>query len=105
MFLRIAQALDIQRRYLGDEPISLVTGIYNKVLAQELPAEGIECVIIPRRTWNGTAISASILRRKLKNGDWTDLKYLVPETTLAFLRSEEAEAVLKSIRLAKDVEH
>ncbi len=95
----------IQCRYLGDEPISLVTGIYNKVLAQELPAEGIECVIIPRRTWNGTAISASILRRKLKNGDWTDLKYLVPETTLAFLRSEEAEAVLKSIRLAKDVEH
>lgn len=123
VFAKIAKALGIQRRYVGEEPSSLVTGIYNRIMQEELPKAGIDCIIIPRKTVSvltadsaahtspsdaaavETPISASTVRGLLKTGDLEGLKALVPESTLRWFMSEEAAPVLAKIRVEKDVIH
>lgn len=105
VFTRIAQALGVTERYVGEEPTSQVTGLYNKIMAQELPKAGIACHIIPRKEASGRAISASTVRVALQNGDWDTLKSLVPSTTLDFFLSPEAAPVLARIRQAGNVVH
>ncbi len=83
IFVRIAQALGINCRYVGEEPNSQVTGIYNKIMAKKLPENKISCTIVPRKEANGAVISASTVRTALKNDNIELLKTLVPETTLA----------------------
>ena len=60
IFVRIAQTLGINYRYVGEEPNSQVTGIYNEIMAKKLPENQIACKIIPRKEANGSVISASI---------------------------------------------
>ena len=105
VFTRIAQALNVTQRYVGQEPTSQVTGLYNKIMAQELPKAGIACRIIPRKEASGKAISASTVRVALQSGDWELLKTLVPPTTLDYFTSSEAVPVLERIRRAGDVVH
>ena len=61
IFVRIAQTLGINYRYVGEEPNSQVTGIYNEIMAKKLPENQIACKIIPRKEANGSVISASTL--------------------------------------------
>ena len=49
VFLRIAKALSVTDRFVGEEPFSQVTGIYNQVMAEELASTGLNCHIIPRK--------------------------------------------------------
>ena len=105
VFSKIAQALNVTERYVGEEPTSQVTGLYNKIMAQELPKAGIVCHIIPRKEVGGKAISASTVRLALQNGDWETLKILVPPTTLDYFTSPEAAPVLERIRRAGNVVH
>ena len=105
VFTKIAQALNVTERYVGEEPTSQVTGRYNKIMAQELPTAGIACHIIPRKEAGDKAISASTVRVALQNGDWEQLKTLVPSTTLDYFTSPEAAPVLERIRRAGNVVH
>ena len=105
VFTRIAQALGVTARYVGEEPTSQVTGLYNKIMAEELPKAGIACHIIPRKEASGRAISASTVRSALQKGDWDALKTLVPATTLDYFTSPEAAPVLERIRRAGNVVH
>ena len=105
VFTRIAQALNVTHRFVGEEPTSQVTGLYNKIMAQELPKAGIACHVIPRREAGRKAISASTVRAALQNGDWDTLKALVPATTLDYFTSPEAAPVLERIRRAGNVVH
>ena len=105
VFTKIAQALNVTERYVGEEPTSQVTGLYNKIMAQELPKTGIACHIIPRKEADGKAISASTVRVALQNVDWERLKTLVPPTTLDYFTSPEAAPVLERIRRAGNVVH
>lgn len=105
VFIRIAESLDIAVRYVGEEPASQVTGLYNQIMASELPKAGIECKVIPRKAADGAVISASTVRSCLKNGDLDALERLVPQTTLDFFRSDEAKPVIEGIRRAKEVVH
>lgn len=105
VFGRIAQTIGVSVRYVGEEPVSQVTGIYNSIMAQSLPDYGIACQVIPRKESNGNAISASTVRSALKAGDWESLKDLVPQTTLDYFRSEAAAPVLQAIRSADNVLH
>ena len=92
-------------RFVGEEPTSQVTGLYNKIMAQELPKAGIQCHVIPRKESGGKAISASTVRVALQNRDWETLKTLVPSTTLNYFTSPEAVPVLERIRRAGNVVH
>ena len=105
IFVRIAQALGINYRYVGEEPNSQVTGIYNEIMAKKLPENQITCKIIPRKEANGSVISASTVRTALKSGKMELLKTLVPETTLRYFQSEEAAPVIEKIKAAQNVVH
>ena len=105
VFIKIARALNVTARFVGEEPTSQVTGLYNKIMAEELPKAGIQCHIIPRKEANGKAISASTVRQALQAGDWEALKALVPATTLAYFQTPEAAPVLAKIRGAGNVVH
>ena len=105
IFVRIARALGVTVRFVGEEPTSQVTGLYNEIMAAQLPENGIDCVILPRKETLGKAISASTVRAALQAGDWQTLSQLVPQTTLDYFRSSEAEPVLRRIRSAEDVVH
>lgn len=105
IFLKIAKALNITYRYVGEEPSSLVTGIYNNVMVSQLPKKGIECITIPRKKIDGVPISASTVRQAIKNNNLTFLKNLVPETTINYFLSEDAAPVIRRIQEAENVIH
>lgn len=105
VFVRIAQALGITRRFVGEEPFSQVTGIYNQVMKEELEANGIVCTILPRKCCGGEAISASSVRRLIKENQMDALKDKVPACTWKFFTSPEAAPVLQRIQTASEVIH
>lgn len=105
VFAKIAQALNVTHRFVGEEPTSQVTGIYNRIMAEELPKGGIACHIIPRKEAGGKAISASTVRQALQQENWELLQTLVPATTYRYFTSPEAALVLERIRRAGNVVH
>ena len=105
VFTKIASALGINRRYVGEEPTSLVTGIYNQIMSEKLPENGIECVIVPRKENKGAVISASTVRQALKEENWPLLAELVPETTLNYFKSPDARPVIDKIQASENVIH
>ena len=105
LFRSIAGAVGATARYVGEEPSSLVTGIYNQVMAEELPAAGIRCEIIPRRAQDGAAISASTVRQAIHVDRMEDIRGLVPDATWNFFQSPEAAPVIQAIRNSGSVIH
>ena len=82
----IAPTLGITIRFAGEEPTDSVTRRYNETMRQILPLHGVDFCEIPRKTFDGEAISASNVRELLKRGDFDAIKNLVPETTFDYLR-------------------
>lgn len=74
---RIAPALGITMRFVGEEPFSPVTAKYNERMKEVLPAHGIQLIEIPRFQ----EISASKVRALIAEGRVGEIKDLVPETT------------------------
>ncbi|MGL5437913.1 MAG: [citrate (pro-3S)-lyase] ligase [Lachnospiraceae bacterium] len=105
IFLKIAKTLGISRRYVGEEPNSQVTGIYNQIMQTELPQSGIECIIIPRKEADGAPISASTVRNAIKEHNIPLLKKLVPQTTLDYFLSDAAKNIIEKIRSTENVIH
>lgn len=105
VFTKIAEALSIRVRYVGEEPASQVTDIYNKIMSQELPAAGIDCVIVPRKKSEGEIISASTVRQYIQQKDFQALKNLIPDSTLDYFMSPEAAPVIERICQASNVVH
>ncbi len=105
VFAKIAAHLGIGRRYVGEEPQSHVTALYNSVLKEALPARGIQCVEIPRLAMDGRAVSASTVRQAIHDGRVEDIRPLVPESTYRFFASAEGAAVRAAIQKEKNVIH
>lgn len=95
---QFAKKLGITKRYIGEEPYCKVTKKYNEALMKILPQYGVEVVLVPRKELNNTAISASIVRDKLKNGKLEELKALVPKTTFDFLISPEGKEIEEKLK-------
>lgn len=82
----IAPTLGINFRFLGEEPIDNVTKQYNSILKQILPSYGIEVKIIEReKSETGDIISASKVRKALKENRWDIIEKMVPSVTYEFL--------------------
>ena len=105
IFKKIAAALNVTARFVGEEPTSQVTGLYNRIMAEELPKAGIECRIIPRKAVGDQIVSASTVRKALQAGDMETFRRLVPESTAVWFECPEAEPVLARIRAASEVVH
>jgi len=95
---RIAPALGITARYIGDEPYCAVTNCYNQSMLDILPKHGIEPKLIHRVELDDEPISASKVRALIKVDDWDGIRRLVPDVTYNYLRSDEAKEVLAKIR-------
>lgn len=105
IFIKTAQHLKISTRYVGEEPFSKVTKIYNDVMQQSLSDAHIEQKIIPRLQADNITISASLVRESLKDDNWNLIKKLVPLSTYTFLKSESAKPIISTIKEAEDVKH
>ena len=100
IFLRIAAALGISARFVGEEPFSQVTAVYNRIMKEELEKSGLSCVILPRKAQGDAPISASAVRRLIHSGALEAIRPLVPESTYRFFLSPEGEPVVQAIRAA-----
>ena len=105
IFTRIAHHLGIQKRYVGEEPTSLVTGIYNKIMLEELPKQDIDCLVIPRKGYSKGPISASTVRQALKEGNMDILKELLPPSSLNYFLSPQAQPLIHKIQKESNVIH
>ena len=99
VFQKIAESLGITIRYVGEEPFSFATSLYNQVMSERLPEYGVELKIIRRREDSGnSAISASRVREYLLGNDLESLRQLVPKTTFDYLVSREGRELAGSMR-------
>ena len=105
LFVRIAAALHLTRRYVGEEPFSRATSLYNDALLRVLPSAGVELTVVPRAQQGGTPISASHVRALIHDGRMEEVAPLVPETTYAYLTSPAGTRAVSRIRGAQDVIH
>lgn len=105
IFSKIAKVLSVTCRYVGEEPASLVTGIYNQIMSTELPLAGIDCVIVPRKQVMDQPVSASAVRQLLKKKEFAALERLVPSSTLNYFKSQEAAPVIDKICKTENVVH
>ncbi|PIE22002.1 MAG: [citrate (pro-3S)-lyase] ligase [Planctomycetota bacterium] len=102
---QIAPAFSLRRRFVGHEPYCVTTRQYNETMRRVLPRFGIELVELERRRVDESSyVSASRVRDVLRQhgADDSELSQLVPPTTLAALRSEEARPILSRLQANKD---
>ena len=93
------KTLNITKRFVGEEPYCKVTRAYNDSLKKILPAYGVEVVEVTRKAAMDDIISASKVRKLIKEGKIADIEYLVPNSTWRFLNSTEAKDIIEKIRL------
>lgn len=93
----IAPSLAINRRYVGDEPYSFATNIYNGALEAEF-AGSLELFIISRKEVEKEVISASRVRALIKENKTTETESLLPKTTYQFLLTEDGEKIIQRIQ-------
>ena len=92
-------ALGLTARYVGTEPYCEVTNSYNEAMKAVLPARGVGLVEIPRLALaDGTVVSASTVRERIRAGDWNGVRKLVPGATWDYLNSSEGAEVIERIR-------
>ncbi|AOF49361.1 [citrate (pro-3S)-lyase] ligase [Tetragenococcus halophilus] len=81
---KIAPVLEINVRYVGEEPYSKVTEVYNQAM-EEVFSDDLTLVILPRKEVNGSVISATKVRKAIAEQDETLLLDFLPKTTYDYL--------------------
>lgn len=97
----IAPSLGATKRFVGTEPLDLLTAQYNMVMKERLPAHGIEVVEIERFCSGENPVSASRVRSLLAAGNLEKALELVPESDTPFLLAHLAE---RALRMELDLE-
>lgn len=82
----IAKELAITKRYVGNEPYSEVTNIYNGAMKEEFGDE-LELIILDRKQVDSEIISATKVRQAYGQRDFETLKKMVPVTTYNYLKT------------------
>ncbi|MDR0920637.1 MAG: hypothetical protein LBM93_15525, partial [Oscillospiraceae bacterium] len=85
---QIAPTLGITVRFAGEEPTDNITRQYNSQMSIILPKYNIRFEEIPRKEFNGVAISASRVRKLLETKDFHSIAEIVPATTLNYLKEK-----------------
>lgn len=81
----IAPELMIRKRFVGTEPFCKTTASYNRKMKQILPKLGIQVEEIERKRMSGRPISATEVRKFLKEKNFHDLQELVPPKVAGYL--------------------
>ncbi|WBW49665.1 [citrate (pro-3S)-lyase] ligase [Peptoniphilus equinus] len=90
----IATALNITYRFVGDEPYSQTTALYNDAMTRVFTPP-LQLVVIPRLASDGKAISASTVRRLVAEGQWEEASKLIPPTTSDYLKHHALQSVAR----------
>ncbi|PLX01547.1 MAG: [citrate (pro-3S)-lyase] ligase [Marinilabiliales bacterium] len=95
----IAPVLGIKKRYVGTENYCQTTASYNETMKQVLPDYDIELVEIHRKSITGDDyISASKVRKAIKEDRIKEMFPYLPVTTLEYLLSSESAEIRKKIK-------
>ncbi len=94
----IGKTLKLDKRFVGEEPYCEVTLSYNENMEKILPEYGINLEIIPRKQHNGEAISASRVRKLIKEDKFDEIKLIVPNATYNYLKSENSQEIIRKIK-------
>ncbi|MFV0379413.1 MAG: [citrate (pro-3S)-lyase] ligase [Anaerorhabdus sp.] len=97
IFKKIAEVLNITKRFVGYEHKCETTAIYNQVLKKVLEPE-IDVEIIARKEVDGMIISATCVRDALMDNDLNLVKKLVPSTTFDYLMSDDGQSLINKLR-------
>jgi len=98
------KALNINKRFVGEEPYCKVTRCYNNSLKEILPTYGVEVEEIKRKDYMQDIISASRVRNLINEGKISYIKQLVPSSTWEFLNTTRGKEIMWKIR-AKGLPH
>lgn len=98
---RIAPALNITVRFVGEEPTDKTTLAYNNAMREVFTQNGIELKEIPREQKGNQIVSASSVRRALADDDWETVYRMVPKTTLIYLKSPAGQEVIRRIKMTE----
>lgn len=99
VFVRIAQTLHISQRFVGEEPYSPATALYNRAMREILPKHGVALHIIPRaESADGLPISATRVRQLMMVGDDEALRPLLPESSYEYVTSPEGRAIVPRLK-------
>ncbi len=77
----VAPNLGIQKRFVGEEPFDQLTRQYNEQMREVLGEFRIEFEEVPRKAYQGQAVSASYVRKCMKEGKWDQISECVPKTS------------------------
>ena len=105
VFEKIAAALNLSARYVGEEKSSHVTALYNRTMAELLPRMGLAFREIPRLQADGETVSASTVRQAIHDGRLEEYRQLLPQTTYDYFMSDAAAPVVAAIRAMPDPRH
>lgn len=91
----LAPELGITHRFVGMEPLCVVTNEYNqqmkKILSRKAESPPIEVVELERIEYKGEPISASRVRRLMQERNLEEIRHLVPPTTYALIEKMLSE--------------
>lgn len=87
----IAKEFDIEVRFEREEPIDAFTRRYNEFMSNILPEYGVEFFEIPRKQLDGEVISASRVRKCMKERKYDSVKKLVMPAVYDYLREHYFE--------------
>ena len=91
---RIAPALGVTIRFFGSEPTDPLTRRYNELMHKQLGEEHVH--EIQRKQQEGSAISASRVRKAMMEGCLWDAIQLVPPTTIPYIIGHLASMALQT---------
>ncbi len=95
---KIAKDLNIDMRFLGSEPKDVVTLAYNNSLKKILEERNIGVKIIPRISLEDKIVSASYVRKLLKEGKTKEAFKFVPENTIKYLESPKGKEIILKLK-------
>jgi [citrate (pro-3S)-lyase] ligase len=100
----IVPVLAIKKRYVGNEMYCNTTAAYNNAMKEILPKHGVELIEIERKS-AGTGdsnlpnyISASKVRKAIKEDRLNEVLNFLPDSTKEFLLSEDSLAIRNKIK-------
>lgn len=103
----IVPTLNIKRRYVGTENYCMTTKAYNDAMKKILPENNCEVIEVTRKAIGmndknePNYISASKIRKAIKEDKLNDIIDFLPNSTRNFLLTDEAKEIIKKIKSEK----
>lgn len=95
---KIAKDLEIDIRFFGSEPTDEVTLAYNQAMKEILTSRNIEIKIIERRKLKNNIISASRVRKLIKEDKLEEAFQYLPPSSIEFLKTHKGKEIIRKIQ-------